>query len=97
MKPNYAYFPVVFDEKTFGATRNEVYHHLAEHGIMARKYFYPLVNDFDCYCSQYDSKDTPVALAIAKRVLTLPLYAELPLEQVDEICRLILETGKKRG
>ena len=91
VKPNYAYFPVVFDEKVFGATRNEVAHHLAEHDIMARKYFYPLVNDFDCYRSQYDSEDTPVALSVAKRVLTLPLYADLELDEVDEICRLVLE------
>lgn len=96
VKPNYAYFPVVFDEKVFGATRNEVAHHLAEHDIMARKYFYPLVNDFDCYRSQYDSKDTPVALSIAKRVLTLPLYAELGLDEVDEICRLVLELHSSR-
>lgn len=96
VKPNYAYFPVVFDEKVFGATRNEVAHHLAEHDIMARKYFYPLVNDFDCYRSQYSSKDTPVALSIAKRVLTLPLYAELGLDEVDEICRLVLELHSSR-
>ena len=37
VKPNYAYFPVVFNEKTFGATRNEVFDALAEHGIGAKK------------------------------------------------------------
>lgn len=34
--PNYAYFPVVFDEKVFGATRNEVFEKLAENDICAR-------------------------------------------------------------
>ena len=33
VEPNYAYFPVVFDEKVFGATRNEVMTKLAEQGI----------------------------------------------------------------
>ena len=37
MKPNYAYFPVVFNEKTFGATRNEVFDALAEQGVGAKK------------------------------------------------------------
>ena len=35
VKQNYAYFPVIFDEKIFGATRNEVMINLAEQGIGA--------------------------------------------------------------
>ena len=34
--------------------------------------------------------ETPVALEISRRVLTLPLYADLPLEEVDHICDIIL-------
>lgn len=87
---NYAYFPVVFDEKTFGASRNEVMERLAENGIGARKYFYPLTNTFDCFHGMYDVNQTPVALYLSKRVLTLPLYADLALEDVDRICNIIL-------
>lgn len=47
VKSNYAYFPVIFDEKLFGHSRNEVFDKLAENNIMARKYFYPLTNTFD--------------------------------------------------
>lgn len=90
---NYAYFPVIFNEKEFGATRNEVSNRLAEEHIYSRKYFYPLTNTFDCYSSQYNVKDTPVALKLSRRVLTLPLYSDLPLEDVDRICRIILEMG----
>lgn len=88
--PNYAYFPVVFDEKMFGASRNEVFEALAAQGIGARKYFYPLTNTFDCFHGKYDVAETPVALHISKRVLTLPLYADLALEDVDRICDIIL-------
>lgn len=94
VKTNCAYFPVVFDEKVFGATRNEVYDRLTAEGIMPRKYFYPLVNDFACYRGKYDSAETPVARAIAKRVLTLPLYADLSLEEVDRIAGLVLACQK---
>lgn len=91
VKPNYAYFPVVFDERVFGFSRNEIADRLAKHGIFSRKYFYPLTNTFDCFHGQFDVEQTPVALHIAKRVLTLPLYADLPLEEVDRICDIILE------
>ncbi len=88
--PNYAYFPVVFDERVFGASRNEVFDALAEQGIGARKYFYPLTNSFECFHGQFDPQETPVAVRISKRVLTLPLYADLALSDVDRICEIIL-------
>ena len=88
---NYAYFPVVFDEKIFGASRNEVYDALASQNILPRKYFYPIANAFECYRDTYDASDTPVALYLSLRVLTLPLYPDLPLEDVDRICDIILK------
>lgn len=88
---NYAYFPVVFDENLFGASRNEVMDALAQNGIGARKYFYPLTNTFECFHGKYDVDATPVALHVAKRVLTLPLYADLSMEDVDRICKIVLE------
>lgn len=92
--PNYAYFPVVFEEKIFGVSRNEVFEALEKEGIGARKYFYPLTNTFDCFHGKYAVNQTPIALHISKRVLTLPLYAELALEDVDRICQIVLGCGK---
>lgn len=89
IKENYAYFPVIFDNYKY--TRDEVFKKLGEENIIARKYFYPLINDFDCYKEEYNSKDTPVAKYMADRVLTLPLYADLELEVVDKICDIILK------
>lgn len=89
IKENYAYFPVIFDNYKY--TRDEIFKKLGEENIIARKYFYPLVNDFDCYKEKYSSKDTPVAKYMADRVLTLPLYADLELEVVDKICDIILK------
>lgn len=91
VKPNYAYFPVVFDG--FARTRDQVFDGLGAHQIHPRKYFYPLINDFQCYEGRFSSKDTPVAKYIADRVLTLPLYADLALEDVDRICGLLREMG----
>ena len=85
VKSNYAYFPVVFDGAKY--TRDEAAEKLAEQGIFARKYFYPLTNDCECY--GFNGDKTPVAKHISERVLTLPLYPDLPLEDVDKICNII--------
>lgn len=91
VKPNYAYFPVVFDGYKY--TRDEVYARLLDQDILSRKYFYPLTNEVECYHNYPTAgpEKTPVAKFIADRVLTLPLYADLPLEVVDHICDIILE------
>jgi len=89
VKSNYAYFPVVFDG--YKANRDEIYAVLADKNIFARKYFYPLTNTFECYRDRFDVNQTSVAKYIAKRVLTLPLYADLAMEDVDKICKTILE------
>jgi len=90
VQSNYAYFPVVFDGYKY--TRDEVFALLKAQDIIARKYFYPLTNDFACYkeLSTAGSDKTPVANYFANRVLTLPLYADLALEDIDRICDIIL-------
>lgn len=94
VESNYAYFPIIIDEKIFGSSRNEVYNELKKHNIFARKYFYPLTNTFECFHGKYNVSDTPIALYISKRVLTLPLFADLSICQVNRICELILEMGR---
>ena len=90
VESNYAYFPVVFDGYKY--TRNEVFEKLAAQGIGARKYFFPLTNSFECYRNYptAGTEKTPVAQHMALRVLTLPLYADLSLGDVDKICDVIL-------
>lgn len=89
VKPNHAYFPIVIDEKGFGADRQAIYDRLRENDIYTRKYFYPLTSDMDCYRGRFDSSLTPVAKQIAERVLTLPMSAHLTGEDVDRICDII--------
>ena len=86
---NYSYFPVVFDGYKY--TRDEIYNKLANEGITARKYFYPITNAFECFKGIYDPNDTPIAKHISECVLTLPLYADLSLDDVDLICKIIKE------
>jgi len=92
VEPNYAYFPVVFDGCKY--KRDEVFERLAAHGIAARKYFFPLTNSFECYRNYPTAgvEKTPVAQHLALQVLTLPLYADLALEDVGRICDIIVES-----
>lgn len=90
VESNYAYYPVVFDG--YKKSRDEVFTELKANDIIARKYFYPLTNEFECY-KDYPTAGgdkTPVAKYIADRVLTLPLYADLALDDVDRICDILL-------
>ena len=90
VRANYAYYPVVFDGYRYD--RDTVYARLKAENIIARKYFYPLTNSFACYRGRpgFDPAATPVAAYMADRVLTLPLYADLSLADVDRICDIIL-------
>ena len=90
VKQNYAYFPVVFDGYKY--TREEIYKRLENENIIARKYFYPLTNDLDCYknLETAGSDKTPIAKHIAECVLTLPLFADLCIDDVKRICEIIL-------
>ena len=90
IRSNYAYFPVVFDG--YKHDRNEVYDLLAEENIIARKYFYPLTNSFECYRGKegFDPERTPIAKHTADHVLCLPIFADITAETVNRICDIIL-------
>jgi len=87
---NYAYFPVYFDKKLFGKTRDDVFAKLRESDIYTRKYFYPAVNDMECY-KDLHGPATPIAHDVSLNILTLPIYEKLSLDDVDRICDIILE------
>lgn len=91
---NYAYFPIIV-ESDFGKSRDELAEILERrYQVITRKYFYPLLSDLNCYRSEHDSADTPVAKRISDTVLTLPLFVDLTHEQVDYICDAIATIKK---
>ena len=91
VKHNYGYFPVVFDNYKY--TRDEIFEKLKKQNVIARKYFYPLISDFECYknSSTIKKHKTPVAKYISERILTLPIYSNLSIKDVDRICDIILK------
>ncbi len=84
---NKAYIPVLF--KNF-ETRERVYTELKEKcNVFSRRYFYPLLTDFAPYV--YGKGSCPVAEDLASRVLTLPTYYGLSLEDVKAIAENVRE------
>ena len=76
--------------------RDAVFARLAAADILARKYFYPLVPDLECYAgtSFAAAARVPVARSLAARVLCLPLYAGLQADEVDRICDIVLTAAR---
>lgn len=92
VKNNYAYYPLYVDKKIFGRSRDEIFENLKRNGIFARKYFYPAVNEMTCYKNLHQI-NTPIAHEVSQNIITLPLYEELLLEDVDKICNIVLRPG----
>ena len=90
LKRNYAYYPVVFDEKEKGVSRDKIIEALEAKDIFPRKYFYPLCSDLEFMESEGKGTEVPVAHYVADRVLTLPIFSDMDLDDVDEICDVIL-------
>lgn len=83
---NYGYFPVQFTSET---VRNEVYSKLREQNIFARKYFYPLTADAECFGECYAQYSLDIARKVSREVLVLPLYPELDEKDIERIVHII--------
>ena len=88
---NYAYFPILINENITKITRDELYERLKDYNIYARKYFYPLITDFDCYKTKYDDSNISNAKYVAERILTLPMYGSLSAIEAKFIIDAIRE------
>lgn len=80
---NYSYYPIVFESEAAILKAIEL---LNAHWIYPRRYFFPTLNNL-----RYVTKClAPVCDDISTKVLCLPLYHNLAIEEIDFICRLLL-------
>ncbi|SHJ33361.1 DegT/DnrJ/EryC1/StrS family aminotransferase [Pseudobutyrivibrio xylanivorans] len=86
---NYTYCPIIVNEDDYGINRDDLHKLLGEQGIHVRKYFYPITNEFACYKDFDFNGDVPIAHRVSRQILTLPLYTDLEMYQVQRICDLI--------
>ena len=90
---NAAYFPMLVTEE-YPISRDALYQKLKDHGIHGRRYFYPLISDMPMYRGLPSSRpeNLPHATLAAQQVLCLPIYPNLALQTVEQICGLVAET-----
>jgi dTDP-4-amino-4,6-dideoxygalactose transaminase len=69
-------------------TRTEFIAYLKEHGVLA-VFHYLSLHSSDYYQSKHDGRVLPQCDRFADCLVRLPLFYDLSLEQVDDICRLI--------
>jgi dTDP-4-amino-4,6-dideoxygalactose transaminase len=81
---NYAYYPIVLESEQL---LKKVVAELEANWVKPRRYFYPSLNTVEIYKS---GGELEVSQSIAKRVLCLPLYHSLSIEEIDFICRILL-------
>src|SRR5690554_5638815 len=81
---NYAYYPLVFDSEE-AMLKAKAY--LEKHEVFTRRYFYPSLSSVLPYLEKVDM---PITEEISKRVLCLPLYFDLTVEEVELVCRYLL-------
>jgi dTDP-4-amino-4,6-dideoxygalactose transaminase len=86
---NFAYFPIEIDAEEFGGSRDQLYEELKRFNVFARRYFYPLICDYVCYRSLQISDPLIEARQVAQRILTLPIYDALRLEDVQRMCDIV--------
>ncbi len=99
VKANYAYCPILIDQEVYGKSRNWLYDELKKKGVHGRMYFFPLISSFNTYSglASASRENLPVANQVAESVLCLPLFPDLPLDDIHYICDLLEKFGGKGG
>jgi dTDP-4-amino-4,6-dideoxygalactose transaminase len=83
---NYTYFPILVDED-YSLTRDELYNFLKDKSIFTRRYFYPLITEFEVYKEIYSTGRASLieAYNISEKILCLPIYPSMSNEDVQKV------------
>lgn len=65
---------------------------LKAQNVLARRYFHPLVTDYDCYRQDFQSSDYPNAVAAGAEALCLPYHSGVTLDDAERIARVVIES-----
>ena len=84
---NYSYFPIFVDEELYGISRDALYEKMKANNVLGRRYFYPLITDFEPYKNIPSANpiNLPVANKIANQVICLPMHHALSEEDVKRV------------
>lgn len=92
---NNSYFPVLVNND-YPISRDELYDKLKEKNIYTRRYFYPLISEYNIYKNfeSSNSNNLPTATEKSKQILCLPIYPNLLDQDVKRIISEIIRLSK---
>lgn len=92
---NYSYFPILVNAD-YPISRDTLYARLRGSQIYARRYFFPLISEFPMYrgLPSASPANLPVASDVARRVLCLPIYPGLEMDQLNTIVDVIADCAR---
>jgi dTDP-4-amino-4,6-dideoxygalactose transaminase len=88
-RPNFSYFPILV-QANYPLSRDELLETLKRSGVMARRYFHPLLPDF--YKSATDHEAPPIlphARRASETVICLPIFPALTTDEAKRISQII--------
>ena len=93
VKHNYSYFPMFVNAEEYGMTRDELYFKMKEHGVLGRRYFYPLISTFSTYRGLESAapENLPNAHKMAESVICLPMHHALMDGDVERVINEIVK------
>ena len=86
---NYAYFPIFINEDQYGISRDELYNKLKLFNIHCRRYFYPLISQYDEYKDINQNYEN--GMKISHGVLCLPIYPNLSNGDFERIIKILIQ------
>jgi dTDP-4-amino-4,6-dideoxygalactose transaminase len=91
---NGSYFPIFVDSEEFGMSRDVLYEKLKKEELMVRRYFYPLISQFEMYRHLPRALDDTLqnANVLTSQVICLPIYEGLETDIANLIVELIRQS-----
>jgi dTDP-4-amino-4,6-dideoxygalactose transaminase len=86
---NHSFMPVLVKPDGFGMASADLQAALARFNVFPKRYFHPIVSDMTGYSRLKAKAPLDHARKTAEEVLALPIYADLALADVGQICELI--------
>ena len=92
----YKDFTVVVDESVYGIDRDALAVALKAEGVDTRPYFYPPVHRQQAY-ADLPAVDLPATDWVTDRVISLPLWRDMPPAAIDTIAEVLDRLGARAG
>jgi dTDP-4-amino-4,6-dideoxygalactose transaminase len=98
VKSNYSYFPILV-ENNYRLSRDGLKEFLEAENIYTRRYFYPIITDFELYKEQINPEQCELknAKEAASKILCLPIYPDLSTSEIKKIINVIHKGSLNNG